>query len=155
MTKAYDGAMISIMALLLLGVVLALGGVTPELLAPGFFLGLILAVLMAIRLTATAEGGVKGSPMHIPVLGFLVYAVARYATAPIEYEGRLEIFQIVLCVFVYFVSANLFRTPAQRKALIFLLAGLAVFEAMYGLWQALTRSDAIFHWSRSVGYRGR
>lgn len=155
MTKVYDGAMISIMALLLFGAVLSLGGVTPELLAPWFFLGLIALVLWAGRMAMVRDAGIKSSPIHFPVLVFTAYAVVRYLTSPVEYEGRLEIFQLFFCVAAYFIAVHIWRNPRHRLVLICLLAGLAVFEAMYGIWQALTRTDAIFHWLRTPSYRGR
>jgi O-antigen ligase len=155
MTKVYDSAMILIMALLVFGIVLALGGVTPELLAPSFFLGLLLLVIWGGRILFRSEQPLKRSPMHLPGLLFLGYALARFLTAPIEYEGRVEMFQLALCAAVYFICANEFRSPTHRRALVFLLAALAVFESMYGIWQAVTKTDAIFHWVRSESYRGR
>ena len=155
LSRLFERATISIVALLVFGIVLSLGGATPELLAPAFFLGLLLAALCVGKLVFLREVPWKTSPMHWPVLAFLTYALARYFTAPIEYEARIEAFQVVLCTAVYFVCAGEFSTPQHRRVLILVLAGLAVFESMYGIWQALSRSDAIFHWVRPSTYQGR
>jgi O-antigen ligase len=153
LSRVFQRATISIVALLVFGIVLSLGGVTPELLAPAFFLGLLLVILCVGKLLFAVP--CKSSPMHWPVLVFLVYAAIRYFTSSIEYEARLELFQVVLCTAVYFVCANEFGTPQHRRILILVLAGLAVFESMYGVWQALSKSDAIFHWGRPTAYQGR
>ena len=155
LSKVFQRATISIVALLVFGIVLSLGGVTPELLAPAFFLGLILVVLWLGRLLFQRDVPFKRSPMHLPVLLFLLYSLIRYFTSAIEYEARIEVFHVVLCAAVYFVCANEFSAPQHRRVLILVLAGLAVFESMYGVWQALSKSDAIFHWVRPSGYEGR
>src|SRR6187401_436771 len=94
LSKVFQRATISIVALLVFGIVLSLGGVTPELLAPAFFLGLILVVLWLGRLLFQRDVPFKRSPMHLPVLLFLLYSLIRYFTSAIEYEARIEVFHV-------------------------------------------------------------
>jgi O-antigen ligase len=155
LSRVFQRATISIVALLVFGIVLSLGGVTPELFAPAFFLGLLLVVLCVGKLLFLRQVPWKTSPMHWPVLAFFVYGLTRYFTSSIEYEARIEAFHIILCAAVYFVCANEFGTAQHRRVLILVLAGLAVFESMYGVWQALSKTDAIFHWVRPSAYQGR
>src|SRR5262245_45125806 len=110
LSRLFQHATTCIVALQVLAIVLYCGRVTPELLAPACFLGLLLLVMWLLRLlfSPTASAQLKQSPLHAPVLAFLAYALVRYFTSPIEYEARIEVFQIVLCVAVYFVCANEF-----------------------------------------------
>ncbi len=86
MSRVYAGAMITIMALCVFGVALPLGGVTPEVAAPGYMLAALLGVLWAGGLLLAKESTWSHSPMHWPVAIFLAYSAVRYLTSPI---GRI------------------------------------------------------------------
>jgi O-antigen ligase len=150
----FAGAMITIMALVVFGAVIPLGGVDPVLLSPAFTLVALLAVLWAGKTLFSREATLSRPALHWAVLGFLAYAVTRYFTSPFEYEARLELFQIGLCGLVYFVAANQFHRRRDRTFFVVTLMILALFESSYGMWQAFTQSDAVFFWERP-GYTGR
>jgi O-antigen ligase len=155
MNSVFAGAMITIMALCVFGALLPLGAVNPELAFPAFVLATVLAGLWAARLAVSREPPWNSSPMHWPVVGFFAYAAARYMFSPLEYEARIELFQVGLCGLVYFVCANQFLLARDRAALIVVLITLALFESGYGIWQAFSKSDMVLQWVRPEGYRGR
>ena len=147
--------MISIMALCILWATVAYGAVTPELAAPVYGMAILLAVLWAAKLFFAKVVSWKQSPMHWPVLGFAVYAVIRYFTAQLEYEGRVELFQVGLCTLVYFLTACNFYRQRDRTLLLTVLMALALAEAAYGLWQFATRSEYVLFWHRPAQYQHR
>lgn len=147
--------MIIIMALCVLWATVAYGAVTPELAAPVHGMAILLAVLWAAKLFFAKVVSWKQSPMHWPVLGFAVYAVIRYFTAPLEYEGRLELFQVGLCTLVYFLAACNFYRQRDRTLLLTVLMALALAETAYGLWQFATRPEYVLFWPRPAQYQHR
>jgi O-antigen ligase len=155
MIGVFAGAMMTIMALVLFCAVIPLGGVNPALLAPAFGLIVLLSVLWAGRIVVTRELTWNRAFMQWPVLIFLGYSAGRYFTSPFEYEARNELFQVGLCGLLFFVAAQQFHHRRDRAFLIATLATLAVFQSAFGMWQAFTQSDAIFHWDRPEGYNGR
>ena len=154
MSGVFAGAMMTIMALVVFGAVIPLGGVDPILLSPAFALIILLAVLWAGKTVVSRDATPTNRALHWAVLSFLTYAVIRYFTSPFEYEARLELFQVGLCGLVYFVAANQFHRRRDRTFFVVALMILAVFESSFGMWQAFTQSDAVFYWERP-GYTGR
>src|ERR1043166_4776976 len=155
MSRVYAGAMMTIMALCVFGIALPIGGVNPEVAAPAYLLAALLGMLWAGRFLFARELTWHSSPMHWPVAMFLVYAVARYLGSPLEYAARVELFQVGVCALIYFVCATQFTRPSDRTFFLVALMILAVFESGYGVWQAMSKSDAVFQWLRPEGYRGR
>ena len=155
MSGVFAGAMMTIMALVVFGAVIPLGGVNPILLSPAFALVILLAVLWSGKTVFSREAAPTNRALHWAVLSFLAYAVIRYFTSPFEYEARLELFQVGLCGLVYFVAANQFHRRRDRTFFVVALMILAVFESSFGTWQAFTQSDAVFYWERPGGYMGR
>src|SRR6266849_1118996 len=121
MRSILAGAMMIIMALCVLWATVAYGAVTPELAAPVYGMAILLAPLWAAKLFFARVVSWKHSPMHWPVLGFAVYAVIRYFTAPVEYEARLELFQVGLCTLVYFLTSCNFYRQRDRTLLLAVL----------------------------------
>src|SRR6266849_4277672 len=155
MRKLVAGAMIGFMVLCPVAATVAYGAVSPELAAPVYGMAILLAVLWAAKLFFARVVSWKQSPMHWPVLGFAVYAVIRYFTAPLEYEGRLELFQVGLCTLAYFLSACNFYRQRDRTLLLAVLMALALAEAAYGLWQFATRSQYVLFSLRPAQYQNR
>jgi len=147
--------MIILMALAVFFGVMALGGVTPELALPSFALVSLMGLLWAGRLVSGSATHWKRSPINWPAAVFLVYAIGRYILSPIEYDARIELFQIGACVLIYFIAVNHFHHRFDRQVFLWTLMALAVFQSSYGLWQVGTNSDAVFGWERPDVYRGR
>src|SRR5713101_1886480 len=155
MRKLVAGAMIGFMVLCPVAATVAYGAVSPELAAPAYGMAILLALLWAAKLFFARVVSWKRSPMHWPVLGFAVYAIIRYFTAPLEYEARLELFQVGLCTLVYFLTACNFYRQRDRTLLLAVLMALALGEAVYGLWQFATRSEYVLFWHRPTQYQHR
>lgn len=94
----------------------------------------------------------KPSPMHWPVLGFVVYTFIHYSLSPYEYLSRLELFQVCLYGLVYFIAANNVNRGRERTIVISILLVLGTLEAMYGIWQAYTKSDTVLHLTRPQAF---
>ena len=155
MIGVFAGAMMTIMALVLICTVILLGGVNPILLSPAFGLIVLISLMWAGRILGTKELTWNRSPMHWPMLIFVCYSIVRYFATPFEYEARNELFQIGLCALVYFVAAQQFHRRQDRTLFLATLIILAVFESAFAMWQAFTLSDAIFFWERPEAYNGR
>ena len=153
MNSVFAGAMITIMALCVFGAALPLGGVTPELAFPAYALTLLLVFLWGISLLK--EVSWIRSPMHLPAVLFVLYATGRYFFAAVEYDARVELFQVWVCGLIYLCSASRFHRPADRSVFLVALLLLGVLESSYSIWQACTRSDMVFFWERPPTYAGR
>jgi O-antigen ligase len=155
MIGVFAGAMTTVMALVVFCAVIPLGGVNPILLAPAFASIALLSLMWVGRILVTEEVTWNRSPMQWPILLFSAYAAARYLTSPFEYEARNELFQVGLCGLVFFLASQQFHLRQARAIFVASLAALAIFQSVYGMWQAFTYSDAIFHWERPETYNGR
>jgi len=149
------GAMVVTMALFLFTTVSFLGGVNPLLSALPIALLLVLCLVWVVKNAQDQKHGWSWTPMDGAIGGFLVYSVARYLTSPINYDARNELILIVCCGLTYFISAKEFSTKEHRKLFLLLLMGFALFQAGFGIWQSITKSDFIFHWERPELYNGR
>ncbi|MCI0747447.1 MAG: O-antigen ligase family protein [Verrucomicrobia subdivision 3 bacterium] len=143
------------MALCLIVGVVWFGAVTVDVAAPAFAFAVLLGLLWAGKLFFMRVVSWKSSPMHWPVLAFTAYAVIRYFASPIEYDSRMELFNVLLLAFVYFVCAFNFYRSRDRNILLIALLALTLGEAIYGLWQFGTKSDAVLNELRPLSYRGR
>ena len=130
-----------------------MGGVTTELVFPAYCLTVLVMVLWAGSLFK--EGTWTRSPMHLPVALFAVYATSSYFFAAVEYEARLELFQVWACALVYFCCAFRFHRPADRTAFVVTLLVVAVIESGYATYQAATHADTVLMWERPPGYGSR
>lgn len=155
MSRVLAGAMTTVMALCFFAVCLPLGGVTPELAFPAYAVLSVLCGIAAARLLVEREVVWVVSPMHWPVAAFFVYTIARYFTSPVEYEARFELFQVGACFLVYCISSVFYNRPQDRNVMLVTLAVLALSQSAYGIYQAMTKSDFVFWWSRPESYRGR
>jgi O-antigen ligase len=112
----------------------------------------VLGLLWAAKLFLYRETHWTHSPMHWPVLGFLVYALLHYLRSPIEYASRMELFHIVLYGFIYFFAAQNLSHRRERTIVLTALLTLGTLEAMYGVWQAYSHSPKIFGYYRPPNY---
>jgi O-antigen ligase len=149
------GAMAVAMALCVSAGVIWFGAVDIDVASPVFGFAILMGVMWAAKLFFNRVVSWKPSPMHWPVVAFVAYATARYFTSPIEYSSRIELFQVWLLAFVYFLSACNFYRSRDRAIIFGTLLVLGLGEAIYGFWQFGTKADAVLYWTRSVSYRGR
>src|SRR2546423_268860 len=144
MKNGWTAAMIIVLALCIGAAVAAFAGVTPDLAAPSYALAVLLALMWVGKLFTAKAVSWKHSPLHIPILGFVAYAVARYFFSPLEYEARLEFVGIGCCALVYFIAASNFYRARDRAWFIWPLLLLALLESVLGIWQFATRSSTVF-----------
>src|ERR1041385_2379246 len=116
MNKILASAMVIAMALALLLGVVFFGAESPDVAAPMYCCGLLAVAFWAARLILSPAATWKSSPMHWPVLGFGLYALIRYFGAPVEYEARIELLHVGLCVLAYFTACQFYR-PSDRTIL--------------------------------------
>ena len=155
MRKIVASAMVVAMALCLLAGVIWYGAVELNFAAPLFVAAVFLGVLWAGKLVSAPVVSWKASPMHWPVVAFAVYATIRYFTSPIEYNSRIELFQVWLLTAVYFICALNFYRTRDRTIIFAVLLALALGESLYGIWQFGTKSDMVLNVARPSGYHGR
>jgi len=104
-----------------------------------YALALLLTLIWAGKLFGAKVVSWKHSPLHLAVVAFIAYAVARYFFSPLEYEARLDLIDICLCGLVYFIAASNFYRPRDRAWFIWALLALAIFEAVLGIFQFTTQ----------------
>lgn len=155
MRKILASAMAIAMALCLISAVVAFGGVAEENLAIPYALAILLTLMWAGKALFASKVSWVRSPLQLPVLGFAVYAVVRYFTSSLEYDSRIELFQVGLYTMVYFLAASNFYRSRDRQIILVALMGLAVAESIYGIWQFSTRSDMVLYMDRGQEYTGR
>src|SRR4051794_2167512 len=88
MKKDLSSAMVYTMALCFFAAVLPMASVTLDL-ASGLYAGAFLLAVLWVTKLLSGKAYWNKSPMHYPVIGFLIYSVFRYLTSPVEYEARL------------------------------------------------------------------
>lgn len=87
------------------------------------------------------------------VLAFVIYAVARYFTSPIEYVARQELIQVLVCAFLFFAIVNNLYRQEFSQAISFTVIFLAMFIAAYAVFQFFTHSHRV--WNIVSPYGGR
>ena len=155
MKNGWTAAMIIVLALCIGAAVAAFAGVTPDLAAPSYALAVLLALMWVGKLFTAKAVSWKHSPLHIPILGFVAYAVARYFFSPLEYEARLEFVGIGCCALVYFIAASNFYRARDRAWFIWalllgaipvvVLSGFTGARPLLVLWLAVV-ADRVARW---------
>ena len=107
----------------------------------------------AVRLWASPKPQLLWPPIGWAVLAFAIYAVARYLTADIEYVARLEMIQVVVLAFLFFVIVNNLYRQETAQIVSFTLIALAALISSYAAAQMLTGSNHV--WNHISPYTGR
>jgi len=146
----------SILALVLAILVfapLAMGAVDPWefLVVQGLTIGV--ALLWLLRIWFGAKQKLLWPPICWAVLTLVIYAVARYFTADIEYVARQELLQVLVCAFLFFaVVANLYRQEFSQ-IISFIVIGLAMAISCYAIYQFARHDFRV--WNLPGLYPGR
>lgn len=109
--------------------------------------------LWAVRIAFTAKTRLPWPPICWPVLGFALYAVARYFTADIEYVARFEMIQTLIYAVLFFAIVNNLAAREYAHFIAFSLVILATGISCYGVWQFMTHSSRV--WNEISPYSGR
>jgi O-antigen ligase len=141
-----------VLAILVFGP-LAMGAVdTPEfLVVQGFTIGVML--LWALRIWASPKPQLLWPPVCWVVLAFVIYAVARYLTADIEYAARQELIQVLMYAFLFFAIVNNLYRQEAIKVIGFALIFLAMAISACAVCQFFTHSHRV--WNFTSPYLGR
>ncbi len=110
-------------------------------------------VLWAVRLWVHPKPRLLWPPLAWAMLAFLLYAVARYFTADIEYVARLETIQVGLYCLVFFAALNNLRGQEEITAVSLTLLSVGTVVACYAVWQFLHHSNQV--WNQLSPYVGR
>ncbi len=112
-------------------------------------------ILWVARLWLDPKPKLLWPPLAWVVVAFAVYAVARYFTADIEYVARVEVIQVLLFTFVFFVVVNNLHGQKESQAISFTLIALATLISCYAVTQLVTHSDRVWNLhSDNVGRAG-
>jgi O-antigen ligase len=117
--------------------------------------GLMMGVMLvwALRLWISPKPQLLWPPLGWIVLAFVIYAVARYLTADIEYVARQEMIQVVMYAFLFFAIVNNLYRQEYSQAVSFTLIFLAMGISAYAVFQFFTHSDRV--WNLVAMYPGR
>ena len=112
-----------------------------------------MAVLWAVRLWAGYKPKLLWPPLAWAVAAFVLYAVARYFTADIEYVARQELIRILLYAFLFLaVVSNLYDQDAT-DTISYTLTFVAALASSYAVAQFLHHSNHV--WNLTAPYPGR
>lgn len=133
---------------------LAMGAVRNDELAIIAGLILLASVLWLIRVWLDPNYQLAWPPMCWGVLMFVIYALARYPMAGVEYSARSEVFRVLLYALLFFIVIN--NTRHRTVNLIaYVIVGVGVFMSVYAIYQFMTRSDLVWNLVRPAQYAGR
>lgn len=124
-----------LLAAMLVGTALILGGARLWVMLPVYGLT---AVLIAVQILRVVRG--SRSPVFRFdvtdgfVLAFLVYAVVRYWTAPVEFIARVELLNIFTYATCFWVARYAFTHSSQALFVLYTLAITGIGVATFALW---------------------
>ena len=142
-----------VVAILMLGP-LAMGGVRNEEFT--LIAGLIITAtaLWLVRVWLDPDYRIAWPPMCWGVLVFVIYALARYPYADVEYTARNEVYRVLLYALLFFVVVNNI-SHRSSKGLAYFIVGTGVFMSLYALMQFVQNSDMVWNLVRPAQYAGR
>ena len=102
-------------------------------------------ILWGARLWLNPRPKLLWPPLAWAVLAFMVYAVARWLMADIEYVARLETLQVLLFGFLFFVALNNLRGQEEISLVSGTLIATGTFAAGYAVVQLLHHSNQVWN----------
>ena len=93
-------------------------------------------------------------PICWAVVAFVVYAVARYLTADIEFVARLEMIRVLVYAFLFFAILNNLHRQESLQIIVLTLIFLAMAIAGYAVIQFFTGSNKVWNFISPYGHRG-
>src|ERR1019366_7576581 len=112
-----------------------------------------MAVLWAVRLWAGYKPKLLWPPLAWAVAAFVLYAVARYFTADIEYVARQELIRILIYAFLFLAVVTHLYSQDAAEAVSYTLTAAAAAAASYAVFQFLHHSNQV--WNLISPYPGR
>jgi O-antigen ligase len=134
---------------------LATGTVRPQDFLVVQWLTVAALALWGLRVAINPACQVLWPPVCWPVLAFLIYAVARYLTADVEFLARQELIKILVYGSLFFAILNNLHQHEMTRIVGLTLVILAVGIALYAAYQFITESDYVWHFRKPAGYHKR
>jgi O-antigen ligase len=133
---------------------LAYGAVdtVPFLIVQGVACGIL--ILWTARLWLSPRPQLLWPPICWAVLAFILYAVARYFTADIEYVARQELIRVIIYGFLFFAILNNLHRQELIQIAVLTLVFLAMAISGYAIYQYLTNSDRVLFSIKPYPHRG-
>jgi O-antigen ligase len=129
----WTGALtVALLVLVLFSMPLVLGGARLWFQLPVLELVALLMLVQAARLAFGPHTPLRLDVVDFSVLAFTLYAIVRWKTSPVEYDSRLEIFNVVAGAAVLLVCRYGLARRSQALVLLGLLIALGVFELVFG-----------------------
>jgi O-antigen ligase len=151
--KFFERGILALVLAILVFAPLAFGAVDAWafLVVQGLTIGVML--LWAARIWISPKPQLLWPPICWVVLTFLIYAIARYLTADIEYVARQEMIQVLMYAFLFFAIVNNLYRQEFSQAVSFMLIFLAMGISCYAVFQFFTHSPRV--WNLGAMYPGR
>jgi O-antigen ligase len=110
-------------------------------------------LLWLVRLWGGHKPKLLWPPLAWAVAAFVLYAVARYFTADVEYSARNELIRILVYAFLFLaVVCNLYDQDAT-ETIVYTLTAVAALASSYALAQFFHHSERV--WNLTSPYPGR
>jgi hypothetical protein len=109
---------------------------------------LTLAVLLLwiFRLWLNPPAVLFWPPICWAVLAFVIYAIIRYKSAPIEYVARLELIKILIYAFLFFAILNNLNRQGSTQIIGLTLVALAFALSVFAIYQFITHHEKSGAW---------
>ena len=111
------------------------------------------AALWTVRLWGGHKPKLLWPPLAWAVTVFVLYAVARYFTADIEYVARLELIRVLLYAFLFLAVVNNLHGQDAAQTISYTLTAVAALASSYAVAQFLNHSNQV--WNLTAPYPGR
>jgi O-antigen ligase len=95
-----------------------------------------LLVLQGLRLTAKPAPGLyrRVDAIDLAMLLFVVYAIVRWLTSPVEYFSRVEVLNVIACAGVFLTCRYGMKSRKHCMALLYALVALGTAETAAGYY---------------------
>jgi O-antigen ligase len=142
-----------VLAILVFGP-LAFGAVDPPelIVIQGLTMGVM--ALWCARLWLVSRPRFLCPPISWVVVAFVIYSIARYFTADIEYIARQELIKVLIYAFLFLAIVNNLHRQESTQIICFALISLAMLIAGYAIFQFLTDSNHVWRSIKPYPHRG-
>jgi O-antigen ligase len=134
---------------------LATGSVRPQDFLIVEWLTVAIILLWGVRFCVNPKHRLLWVPVCWPVLAFLLYAIARYFTADVEFLARQELIRVLVYGVLFFAIVNNLHRQETTQIVGLALIFLAMAISFYAVFQFLTDSDYVWSFYKPEGYRKR
>ncbi len=151
--KFFERGILALVLAILIFAPLAMGAVDAWEFLVVQALTICVAIFWALRIWLGAKPQLLWPPICWAALAFVIYAVARYLTADIEYVARQELIQILVIAILFFAAVNNLYRQEFSQIISFTMIFLAMAISGYALYQFFTHSNRV--WNLETPYVGR